>query len=152
MLSSISWSQFFTTLFLLLVIYYFFVISLFYKKEIFRFFIARPKPDGFPFYREANGMPLSDGETTKRKAADDTVQSQDLTELLNNLTSLLTTAAKAKTIKEELVMALQILLRDYSYLKDLPIKAEINQHVFAEVQNICSITLSEAEMKMLWNG
>jgi len=153
MLSFISWSQFLTTILILLLIYYLLVISRFYKKEIFRFFTRSPSQlDGFPFSNEQSGSPVPPNKIMTEKPVDDPCLSQDVYELLHGLKSLLETAAKAKTIKEELVMALQILLRNYSYLKDPSIKAEINQRVFVEVQNICSITLSEAEMKMLWNG
>ena len=153
MLSSISWSQFLSTLLILLFIYYLLVISCFYKREIFHFFTPRPSQlDCFPFSNEQSGSPMPPNEITTEKTVDNPRLSQDVYELLHSLKSLLETAAKTKTIKEELVMALQILLRDYSFLRDLPIKTEINQRVFVEVQDICSITLSEAEMKMLWNG
>ena len=91
-------------------------------------------------------------EITTEKTVINPRLSQDVYELLHSLKSLLETAAKTKTIKEELVMALQLLLRNYSNLKDLPIKTEINQQIAADAKNIFSITLSEAEMKMLWNG
>ena len=153
MLSSISWSQFLTTLLILLFIYYLLVISCFYKREIFRFFTPRPSQlDGFPFSNGQSGSQLPPNEITTEKPVDDSHLSQDVYELLYSLKSLLETAAKTKTIKEELVMALQLLLRNYSNLKDLPIKTEINQQIAADAKNICSITLSEAEMKMLWNG
>ena len=72
--------------------------------------------------------------------------------LMQELNSLLTAAVKTKTIREELVVALQMLLRDYSDLKDQPITSELNQHIKDECKNICSINLSDVELKMLWNG
>ena len=85
MLSAVSWSQFFTTLLFLLLIYYFFVISLFYKKEILRLFIAQPKPDDSPFNIESGSAPLSVREITKTNTADDALQRQDIDSLQQDL-------------------------------------------------------------------
>ena len=153
MLSSVSWSQFLTTVLILLFIYYLLVICCFYKREIFRFFTPKlSQIDGFHFSNGQSGSPMPSNEIITERRVEDPRVSQDVYDLLHGLKSLLETAAKTKTIKEELVMALQILLRGYSYLKDQPIKTEINQLIAADAKNICSITLSEAEMKMLWNG
>jgi hypothetical protein len=153
MLSAISWSQFLTTIAWAILIYYLVVAILFYRKEIFSLFkTASSGPFAFSFGRENHERTLSYNEMTAATGKEDPYQDGELHDLLEDIKSLLSTAVKAKTVREELVMALQLLLRDYPVFKNLPLREEINQHILTECKVICSITLSEAEMKMLWNG
>ena len=153
MFSSISWSQFLTTIAILLVIYYLVIICLLCKKELFSLFsFSASTHDDFHLSNENTDHPMSFNEKTATTGNEDPFLNQKVHELLEDLKNLLLTAAKAKTIKEELIMALQMLLRNYFPLNDLPIRAEINQHIIIECKVTCSITLSEAELNMLWNG
>jgi hypothetical protein len=153
MLSSISWSQFLTAIAYFLVFYYIVLAGLYYRIEVLGLF----KPKTIRQNAFSQGNVISDrsiaiGNMSGEVGKEDTDTNGKVHELMQEIKDLLATAAKAKTIKEELLMALQMLLRGYPDLKELPIISEINQHIVAECKNICSITLSDAEMKMLWNG
>jgi len=153
MLSAISWSQFLTTIAIILFIYYLLVTAFCFRKEIFNLF--KPKvsgPQGFTLGNKTLDHPLSYNEITAATGKEDPYISGRFHALLEDIKSLLSTAAKAKTVREELVMALQLLLRDFPVFKDLLLREEINQNIITECKAICSITLSDAEMNMLWNG
>jgi hypothetical protein len=153
MLSAISWSQFLMTITFVLLIYYLIITAFCFRKEIFNFFKPRVSgPQGFTLSNQSQEHPLSYNEITAATGKEDPYINGKVHELLEELKSLLSTAAKAKTVREELIMALQLLLRGYPVFKNLPLREEINQHIITECKVICSITLSEAEMKMLWNG
>lgn len=153
MLSSISWSQFLVSLIWLVVIYYCLVALLYYRTEILGLFKSRQSKQ-IVFEQESKFQDgaLSGNEWNVSDGKENVQATGKVHELMAALKSLLATAVKAKTIKEELVMALQMLLRDYPDLKELPIVTEINQQIKKDCQNICSITLSDAEIRMLWNG
>jgi hypothetical protein len=143
MLSSISWSQFLTAIIILLISYYCIIAGLYYRIEIFSLFKTNPvKPNPTDLPMEIN--------TANEKQ--DLFSNEKIKLLMQELNSLLMAAVKTKTIREELIMALQMLFRDYSDLKDQPITSELNQLIKNECKNICSITLSDVELKMLWNG
>ncbi len=91
-------------------------------------------------------------EMTAATGKEDPFLSGKVHELLQDLKGLLAAAAQSKVVKAELCMAIQLPLKEYSILKNLPLIAEINHHILSECQNTCSITLSDAEMNMLWNG
>jgi hypothetical protein len=153
MLSAISWSQFLTTITIIILFYYLVVAILYYKREIFSLFkTASSGPHAFSFGRENQDRPISYNELTAATGKEDPYLSGKVHDLLEDVKNLLLVGAKVKTIREEIIVALQLLLRNYLVLKDLPITAEINEHIIAEAKGICSITLSDAEMKMLWNG
>ncbi len=153
MLSAISWSQFLTTIAVILFIYYSIASTIYFRKEIFNLFWPKvSSPQGFALANETPDHPHSYNEITAATGKEDPYIKGKIQELLKDMKSLLSTAAKAKTVREELIMALQLLLRDYPVFKNLPLMEEINRNILNECKVICSITLSEAEMKMLWNG
>jgi hypothetical protein len=52
--------------------------------------------------------------------------------------------------KNDLVLLLQMLLKDYSYLKDTPFRVSINNQIEAECAKYGSMLLSEDETEELW--
>lgn len=153
MLSSISWSDFLTTIAIVLLVYYLVVAGIYFRKEIFQLFSSgNSNPQGLHLSNEMDGGPLSYNEMTAATGKEDPYLNGKVHELLEDIKNLLATASQAKSVREELIMALQMLLRNYAILKDLPITTDINQHIMAELKDTCSITLSDAEMNRLWNG
>ena len=153
MLSSISWSEFLTTIALLLVAYYVAIVSLYFRKEVFNLFSSgTSNPQGFHLSNQIGERSFSYNEMTAATGKEDPYVNGKVHDLLEDVKNLFRTGAKAKIVREELIMALQLLLRDYPIFKDLPLRAEINHHIITECKSICSITLSDAEMNMLWNG
>lgn len=144
MLSFISWYQYMTTLSMLLVIYYAGIVCLYYRSEIMTFMKTGSL--------KTKDRPVTHHEMTATTRIENSYMSPEVHELLEELKELLNTSARMKTVKEELVMAIRVLLRGYPDLKDLPVAHDISEHMKAQCQHICSITLSDAEMKMLWNG
>ena len=153
MLSSISWSAFLTAIAILLLAYYLVVVSIYFRKEIFQLFSSgNSNPERFHLSNDMDGRTMSYNEMVAATCKEDPYLNGKVHELLEEVKQLLAAAAQSRTVREELIMALQLLLRNYSILKDLPITTEISEHIIDEVKVICSITLSDAEMTMLWNG
>ena len=153
MLSSISWSEFLTTIAIVLLLYYLVVVSIYFRKEIvYLFSSGLPNPQGFHLSNEIDRRPMSYNEMTAATGKEDPYLNGKVHDLLEEVKHLLAAVVQARTVREELIMAMQMLLRNYAMLKDLPITTEINQHIVAELKDTCSITLSDAETNMLWNG
>jgi hypothetical protein len=153
MFSFILWPQFFIIIAGFAITYYFLIAIIYYRTEIKTLLNAKPA-DNFKLnhHKDSQTAPLSISESNSSTSKDLHINGTKIHELMADLKSLFISAAKTKTIKEELIMALQMLLREYSALKELQVAEDINHNIMSECQNICSITLSEAEMKMLWNG
>jgi len=153
MLSSISWYEFLLTAAILLGLYYLVMGCLLFRKEIFNLFSSGTvNPEGILLNTQTGHRPFFNNEMTAATGKEDSHLQGKVHELLEDVKGLCSAAVKAKTVREELMMALQLLLRDYSMLKHLPITTAISEHIIAEAKDTCSITLSDAEMNMLWNG
>ena len=151
MLSRISWTEFLLTATILLGLYYLIMGCLLFRKEVFNLFKCdTASPEGILLKTETGNQPFFKNEMTGVTGQEDL--HGKVHDLLEDVKGLCSAAVKAKTVREELMMALQLLLRDYSMLKHLPITTAISEHIIAEAKDTCSITLSDAEMNMLWNG
>jgi len=146
MLQSISWKVFLITILTLIAIYYFAILFLYYKKEILRILNARP----FVFELKGKTNPFS--SEPKESTSDTKDTFSFVHDLMEELKQIFLSALKNGYHKEELVMALQILLRDYQQLKQANVYTEINNHIATRCKDICSISLSDDELNMLWNG
>jgi hypothetical protein len=146
MFRSISWQSFLSGLTILLLVYYAMVLLIYFRTEI-KAMLSRMKrvgslePEGQPFF-----------VSTEKEASSDPLRQAGVLALRQELEGLFHTAAQTKPVKAELYMALQMVFRGYPNLKTGAGAKQIQAEVANLCKNTCSITLSEAELKMLWNG
>ena len=141
MLQSISWDQLIIFLLIALMIYYTGILIIYYRKSISSF-------PGRMFSRaegvHAKPIPYNDNPNT--------LIISTIHELVEELKNLLGYLSKINCIKEELIQAIQIKLRDYQQIKGTALQSAVNSHIAEESKTECSIILSEDELNMLWNG
>ena len=71
-------------------------------------------------------------------------------ELMEELKGVFYKASKHDYPKEELMMALQIKLRDYPKLKGTPFQVSVNNHIEQESKNKCETDLTDTDIRNLW--
>jgi hypothetical protein len=71
-------------------------------------------------------------------------------ELMEELKNLFHTAAKNDYPKEELLMALQVKLRDYGKLRGTPFQVSVNSHIEQESRDVCQTIVTEQDMRNIW--
>jgi cellulose synthase/poly-beta-1,6-N-acetylglucosamine synthase-like glycosyltransferase len=137
MFSSISWQQFFTALTVLLFVYYFLVIAVYYGKDL----VLLSKKQHPVIATRAEPTNGNDDNSLLFSAVHD---------LMEELKSVFHSAAKNDYPKEELLMALEVKLRDYPKLKGTPFQVSINKHMIQESREKCATILTENDIRNLW--
>ncbi len=89
--------------------------------------------------QEATEVPLPDEETF-----------QNVMALTAYLRDAVEEAHEKQYSKTDLAVLLQMLLKDYSYLKDTPFRVSVNNQIEAECAKYGSMLLSEDEIEELW--
>lgn len=89
--------------------------------------------------QEATEAPLPDEETYQKVMA-----------LIAHLRDAIEEANQKQYNKTDLAVLLQMLLKDYSYLKDTPFRVSVNNQIEAECAKYGSMLLSEDEIEELW--
>lgn len=129
MCSEISWPQYFYLVALLILIYYMVLWAQFLKS-------------GLPFFgRNSQPRPLS----PVGKAGDKN-QKENASNVIREIESLFT----GKHSANELLYALQSVLKKYHHREDPGFREIINAFIVSESEKKCSILLSEDDLKMVW--
>lgn len=137
MFSSVSWHQFTTALLILLGIYYFTVIIIYYRKDLAL------------FAKKQDPVPAPQPGLTKG-TDDNNLLFSAVHDLMEELKGIFHKASRQDYPKEELMMALQLKLRDYPKLKDTPFRVSINNHIEQESKEKCQTVLTETDIRNLW--
>ena len=139
-----SWQQF-LKLFLTATIVYYSALLIFYRASLIRAFKGKYYP----------GLIKKTIEQQNEFRKDNSNRQQAISlvhELLEELKHLFIIASLNNHSKEQLLMSLQLKLRDYKEVKASPLREEISEHIAHESKEQCSIALSDAELNMLWDG
>jgi len=138
MFHSVSWQQYIIFILVLLFVYYVYILLRYYRNELSHLLKGVKK---LPAILEENGnnKTLSPGNAK-------------LNELLEELKNLFQLASQRKYPKEELMMALQLKLREYDQFKNTPFEIAVNNFIAEESENQCSIHLGVEDQRVLWMG
>ena len=71
-------------------------------------------------------------------------------DLMHDVGQVLKTAIRKQYLKEELIMALQLVVSKYPMLENTTFKVSINNFVAVESRKSCSVFLNEDELERLW--
>ncbi len=137
MFRSVSWHQFITALIILLIIYYFLVVVIYFRHDVV---LLSKKPQQ---------LPAPEAELAKG-IDDNSLLFSAVHELMEELKGIFYKASKYDYPKEELVMALQVKLRDYPKLKGTSFQFAVNNHIAGESKNKCEADLTDQDIRNLW--
>jgi len=151
MLNSVTWKGFFEFIFFISVIYYIAVGWLYYKHDI-KQLINKKKIIGVQtvasFYQSTSSATSITDNTTGNNIPLNTL----FDELIQKLSKVISKADKNNFLREELVFSLQLIIEEYLQLHETDFEVPINNYIQTEIENICSIHLSDEELKLLWQG
>jgi hypothetical protein len=140
MLESISWGQlgFFLSI----------VIMIYYAAVVFTYYLPRNKLLALLGFKN---------QPVKNNSPENYIDDDgDLFALASTLSvqirQKLAEAAKKNWVREELMVSMELLLRPFSRLKTTAFQTPITDLIANGCKSQCSITLSEDELNMLWNG
>lgn len=158
MMSSISSIEFFTYISVALLCYYLIIVTVYYKNELLEFRtllfkLTSGRPDGQKVSVETQAIfqPINEPVLHETfKPGSDVTEHTMLNELLEKLGHQIASAAERNLIKEELLVSLQLLLKQFSNLKYSSFVSSIESYIQSNVENECSIYLTDLEVSSLW--
>ena len=138
MFTSVSWQQYIIFISITAAVYYLYVLLRYYREEVIN------------FIKRTNNIPV----VYEKKDNNKTIITEDeaLNELFGELKLLFELASKKNYSKEELMMALQLKLREHGHFKNTPFKIAVSNFMATESENKCSIHLGEEDQLVLWMG
>lgn len=158
MMSSISSIEFFTYISVALLCYYLIIVTVYYKNELLEFRallfkLTSGRPDGqkLSVETQAISQPINEPVLHETfKLGSDVAEHTMLNELLEKLGHQIANAADRNLIKEELLVSLQLLLKQFSNLQYSSFVSSIESYIQSNVENECSIYLTDLEVSSLW--
>jgi hypothetical protein len=142
---NISWQQYFLFIGSICLLYYLAIAVIYYQAKLKRIVTFKKVPQRF-----APGLnPKAHITSIESNGTEDLMSYVD--ELVNDVKQLTKQSSKDGIVKEELTLALQVLLKRYSILKNTLFVSSINQFLETEAATNCSIYFDEYELKNLWS-
>lgn len=148
MIKQVSWTEYFTVVAVLCAAYYVVIVLLYYRKEVIDFFSGRRMLPGTAAAPSTSSPDPAGNYNTRTE----TTPEEKLFGLTNQLMQELNPVFGNEYVKGELMTALKVILRKYSMLKGTAFQVSVNNYIQMESENQCSVTLSEQELRALWNG
>lgn len=162
MLEKITWGQYWWTIVMLSAIYYFLLLVLLYQKGMLlkrrksRPIISQPNVPGItqPTLFENNEIPLErtfNDDDVEIRVSNDSLMPK-VYDFVQEIKSFLNDIGTRSSVKEEIIMGLQIISRNYKDLEKSPYQKSINDFILSKCEENCSIHLSAEDLKSIWLG
>jgi hypothetical protein len=160
MFNQISWGDYFLLLILALVLYYSFVLYKYYRQDILRFISNKRAVSVSPINSQTKYF-ISEVDRTSNKVEknDEAANQRENTaimphihDLVQQIKNFVRDVSERSFIKEEVIMGLQIILRDHKNLVDTHFQESINDLIDSECREYCSFQLSKEEINTVWLG
>ena len=142
MFNSLSWRQYFTVVLIVLCVYYVFVMVMYFRKELTRSF-------RFAFIKQKTGA-VELAEPSASAVSQANRQLSSVHELMEELVRILLDAEQRQYPKEELMMALQLKLRNYPSVKGTQFQNSVSNYINSEGWSRFNIGLEDIEVDQLW--
>lgn len=152
MLQKYSWSEYWLTVVVVIAIYYAIVLLILYRNGLLPTFSFK-KPSLPQNPQKAFTVPAKAPET--RSVAPLSNQSEveaQMKSLIEEVSNFLQDLVGKSYVKEEIIMGLQVIFRDYQEFANTNYQPDINEFIVAEVENFCSVDLSSEEVSRVWMG
>jgi len=158
MLEKISWGDYWSTIAIAVAIYEILIILLFFRKDSLqlagKISKGRFKVNALQKSQQQNLFPTDteNYNTSVSETAEHEIMMPQIHDLMQSLKSFISDVAERSFIKEEVIMGLQIILRDQKNLISTVFQKSINDFIAVECENKCSIHFSADDLKILWFG
>jgi hypothetical protein len=155
MIKQISWASYFTAIGVTLTFYYTIICFKYYLNDIKEILAGKSKWFFKGKLFDSSIKARHNFETTANNF-EETDNNQNLFPVINQIAQeikmTLEDAARKNQARQEVVCALQLLLRKYTAIKQTPFELIVNNYILIECSNYCSIHLEKEEVNMLWGS
>src|SRR5665213_2078658 len=142
MFTNISWSEYSIFILISVFIYYIIILVIFYKGEI----VNRVENLQLQHKRLIKYNPSDSEEIESDLNSVSIDYANEIIKLQEEIQSQLQRAKSKKSIKEEIIMSLQLVLQNYPAIKESSNKDFINNYIKEVLENLCSIHFDEKEI------
>lgn len=153
MLKTITWNHYLVVVATLTAVYYVVIIIRYYKQSVG--LLVRRIWQKEPSIRTLAKAPVEEtiGPATDlpQQRSSDTVTPSLVRELTQHLKETITDAYQHQYSKDDLLLLLEMTLRDYMTLRSTPFRAVINELIRSECSKYGFIHLSVVELEAIWN-
>lgn len=164
MLERISWSSYWTVLVIALAIYYLVLFLLHYQRGFFsksrvkaissdtstHDSLESVQPNLFGF--QDTSVKKSVSQVTSELPVDDKILMPLVHDLIQELKDFIADISQRSYVKEEVIMGIQVIIKNYKKLEGSPYQKSISDFIKNECEDCCSIHLSEDDIKRIWIG
>jgi hypothetical protein len=158
MLERISWSSYWMVVVIVSAIYYLVLVVLLFQKGFFSkisshsgeeksFSGQQPNLFGFEGNKEN-----SRNQINQQQPSDDQPLMPVVHDLIQELKGFIADISERSYVKEELVMGIQVITKNYKQLEASPYQKFINDFIKSACEDYCSIHLSEEDVRRIWIG
>lgn len=152
MLNTISWQGYWVCTALATIAYYLFLRYVYFRGSLFNG-LHRSK-------KEPSTVTTSNSGVNRGTLSEDIISisrpSQNEEQLwdacMDEINAFFEAQKKSKAVKGEVVFALHQILQKYSALREPETYESISNAIKVQCENICSISLSDEELKGVWYG
>lgn len=153
MLQKFSWSEYWTVVIAAVAVYYAIVFLLLYKngllnKAAFKKLISKRPQQQTPFAVTATAQ----AGKSVTKLGNQAESENRLKNLTDELLQFLQDISNKSFIKEEIIMGLQVIAREYKDFTETNYRSDIDEFIRMEAENHCSVDLSDEEIQRVWTG
>jgi hypothetical protein len=152
-LQKFSWNQYWMVVVAVVALYYAFVFVLLLKNGIlnkasFKNFLLAKIQQLKPSPTLANQQTVDTAVKLHNKVETGNILQQLTDEILRFLQDI----AGKSFIREEIIMGIQVIAREYKELSETNYKSDIEEFIKIETENHCSVDLSDEEIQRVWMG
>jgi hypothetical protein len=149
MVNNISWASYLYAISFILVIYYIVVLILYYRNDLQKYFLKSRESFNSPSTNRTAKVEKNEAQIIEPRINNEH-KNGSIEKLLSNIKSLIKTSASRKFPREELLLSLQLELKNQSAFQDSTYRDIINNYIIEACENYYSIHLSEEEVSALW--
>ncbi|WP_207515955.1 hypothetical protein [Longitalea luteola] len=153
MLQKFSWSEYWTVVIAVVAVYYAIVFLLLYKYGLLKTPALKKLVLTRPQQQTPSAAPTSaQAGRTIAKLRNQAETENQLKNLTDELLQFLEDIAGKSFIKEEIIMGLQLIVREYKEFSETNYRSDIDEFIRVETENHCSVDLSDEEIQRVWMG
>jgi hypothetical protein len=153
MLQKFSWSEYWTVVIAVVAVYYAIVFLLLYKNGLLNKAAFKKLVPTKPQRQTPSAIPTAaQAGKSVAKLSNQVETENQLKILTDELLQFLQDIAGKSFIKEEIIMGLQVIVREYKEFSETNYRSDIDEFIRVETENHCSVDLSDEEIKRVWIG
>lgn len=137
MFSSVSWQEYLISVLLFLIVYYGYIIIVYFRKDL------------KSSRNVSTHTPANVSKDMFREDEDHALLFSLVHDLMGEIKQVFEISATKKLQTEELIMALQPIVKKYKKLKGTAFQVSVNNHIKKESEMI-SIPIEESDLKKMW--